>query len=247
MPKAYLGSGLRFAQRVVNARALLFGRYEPEISEIIDKVRPYTMTSRARIAALCDAVRHVVRHRIAGDFVECGVWKGGSSMAAALCLQQLEDTTRRLHLFDTFGGMTPPSDVDRSATSGFAASAMLKRAPRDSKLVAYARIEEVRRNMTRTGYPAELIQLVEGPVERTLPAQAPASIAVLRLDTDWYESTRHELVHLFPRLAPGGVLIIDDYGDWEGARRAVDEYFEERNIPIFLHRIDHTGRIAVKA
>jgi O-methyltransferase len=241
-----VGSGLRLAQRVVNARALIFGAYEPDITEIADRVRPYTMTSPARLAALCDAMSHVARHRIVGDFVECGVWKGGSSMAAALRLIQLNQTDRCFYLFDTFDGMTPPSDIDRSASSGFSAAAMLKFAPTKSKLLARAPIDEVRDNMATTGYPVHLVHLVRGPVEETLPGQAPERIAVLRLDTDWYSSTKHELVHLFPRLSPGGILIIDDYGDWQGARRAVDEYFEESGIQAFLHRIDHTGRITVK-
>lgn len=242
----WIGSGLRLMQRLINARALLFGAYEPEIAEITDKVRPYTMTSPARLAALCDAISHIVRHQIPGAFVECGVWKGGSSMAAALRLIQLNQPDRAFYLFDTFAGMTAPGAIDRSATSGLSAGAMLKSAPATSKLLALAPIDEVRNNMVATGYPAELIHLVPGPVEETLPARAPERIAVLRLDTDWYSSTRHELVHLFPRLSPGGILIIDDYGDWEGARQAVDEYFVETAIPIFLHRIDHTGRIAVR-
>src|SRR5205823_10301828 len=162
-----VGSGLRLAQRVVNARALIFGTYEPDITEIVDKVRPYTMTSVARVAALCDAMSHIVRHEIPGAFVECGVWKGGSSMAAALRLLQLGRANRPFHLFDTFEGMTLPTEIDRSATSGFSAAAMLKSAPIDSKLAAYASIEEVRRNMAATGYPPELIHLVRGPVEMT--------------------------------------------------------------------------------
>lgn len=243
----WVGSGLRLVQRLANARALLFGAYEPEITEIIDKVRPHTMTSPARLAALCDAMSHVVRHRIPGAFVECGVWKGGSSMAAALRLIQLDQPDRAFYLFDTFAGMTPPGGIDRSATSGLSAAAMLKSAPATSKLRAFAAIDEVRNNMAATGYPPELIHLVQGSVEETLPAQAPETVAVLRLDTDWYSSTRHELVHLFPRLSRGGILIIDDYGDWEGARQAVDEYFAETATPIFLHRIDHTGRIGVKS
>jgi hypothetical protein len=241
-----LGSGLRLVQRLANARALLFGAYEPDITRIADKVRPYTMTSPARLAALCDAISHVVRHRIPGAFVECGVWKGGSSMAAALRLIQLGQPDRAFYLFDTFTGMTTPGGVDRSATTGLSAGSMLKSAPARSKLLALAPIDEVRNNMATTGYPAELIRYVQGPVEETLPDHAPDAIAVLRLDTDWYSSTKHELVHLFPRLSPGGILIIDDYGDWEGARQAVDEYFAKAAIPIFLHRIDHTGRIAVR-
>src|ERR1051325_10354963 len=87
---------------------------------------------------------------------------------------------------------------------------------------------------------------LEGTVEETIPAQAPERIALLRLDTDWYESTRHELVHLYPRLVPGGVLIIDDYGHWEGARKAVDEYIAQNNLRLFLNRIDYAGRLAIK-
>jgi O-methyltransferase len=83
-------------------------------------------------------------------------------------------------------------------------------------------------------------------VEDTIPNNIPEKIAILRLDTDWYESTRHELVHLFPRLSPYGVLIIDDYGCWQGAKKAVDEYISENNLRIFLSRIDSTGRIAIK-
>ena len=84
-------------------------------------------------------------------------------------------------------------------------------------------------------------------VEDTLPAHAPPELALLRLDTDWYESTLHELEHLYPRLATGGVLIVDDYGHWDGARRAVEEHFDATGGPILLSRIDYTGRIGVKA
>jgi len=97
------------------------------------------------------------------------------------------------------------------------------------------------------GYPEQQIHFVEGLVEETLPAEAPEEIALLRLDTDWYSSTKHELEQLYPRLAPGGVLILDDYGHWQGARRAVDEYFAENQITLLLNRVDSTARIGVKA
>jgi hypothetical protein len=100
-----------------------------------------------------------------------------------------------------------------------------------------AGVQSVRKNVLSTGYPEEKLHLVQGKVEDTLPAAAPERIALLRLDTDWYESTRHELVHLYPRLVPNGVLIIDDYGDWVGAKEAVDE---------FLSRMDNTGRLIIK-
>ena len=91
------------------------------------------------------------------------------------------------------------------------------------------------------GSGPERIHFVEGKVEDTIPAHAPERIALLRLDTDWYESTRHELEHLYPRLSRGGVLIIDDYGHWQGARQAVDEYFGDAHAAL-LNRIDYTAR-----
>ena len=106
--------------------------------------------------------------------------------------------------------------------------------------------QQVRETLLSTGYPSERLHLVRGPVEETLPTGAPAQLSLLRLDTDWYESTAHELRHLYPRLSTGGVLIIDDYGHWEDARRAVDEYFDSEAAPLLLNRIDYTGRVAVK-
>jgi hypothetical protein len=90
------------------------------------------------------------------------------------------------------------------------------------------------------------VNLVKGPVESTIPATIPDQLAILRLDTDWYESTKHELDHLYPRLVSGGILIIDDYGHWQGARQAVDEYFARQNLKPLLSRIDYTCRIMIK-
>jgi O-methyltransferase len=207
--------------------------------EIIRAVGPYTMTSTERIHALIGAVKHIVRNRIPGDMVECGVWKGGSVMAMALTLQQLGDHDRSLFLFDTFSGMTPPTDRDVDY-QGQQAEKIL------DDVRCEASLQEVEAAVLSTGYPRDQVHFVKGPVEETIPAHAPASIALLRLDTDWYESTQHELKHLFPRLARGGVVIIDDYGHWRGARQAVDEYVVEHQVPLLLHRIDYTGRIGVK-
>ena len=99
--------------------------------------------------------------------------------------------------------------------------------------------------MLETGYPMAQIQFVSGMVEQTLLKQKPEKVALLRLDTDWYESTKCELEQLFPRLVPGAVLIIDDYGHWDGCRRAVDEYFEQHQVRMLLNRIDYTARIGI--
>jgi hypothetical protein len=216
------------------------------VIETIEAVRPYTKTSPERIEALCSAVSYIVRKPIPGCIVECGVWRGGSMMAAALTLLREGVSDRDLYLFDTFVGMTPPGarDIDYrgdAAAKTWSERDLLEATGRDSAEEMRA---DVRRAMESTGYPPARIHLIEGPVETTIPRSAPEQIALLRLDTDWYQSTRHELMHLYPRLVGGGVLIVDDYGHYRGARQAVEEHFA-RN-PVLLHRIDYTGRCVVK-
>jgi hypothetical protein len=217
--------------------------FRKEEAELIQEVRPWTLTSAERIYALIQAVRYVSANGIAGAIVECGVWKGGSMMAAAKTLLRLPDTTRDLYLFDTFQGMSEPTgkDVDYS---GKRAADVLRED--EGYKCAAAPLEEVKKVLYATGYPSEKLHFVAGKVEETLPGEAPEAISLLRLDTDWYASTKHELVHLFPRLARGGVIIIDDYGHWRGSRQACDEYFAEKGVPILLNRIDYTGRMALK-
>jgi O-methyltransferase len=211
---------------------------------IMRRVGPYTMTSRSRIAALCRSIEFVIRHDIPGDIVECGVWKGGSMMAAALRLQQLGDQHRKIYLYDTFEGMTAPTDVDKDNRGRSAAARM--QAEGTGGFWFRQPLEEVRRNLASTGFDAQRLVFVKGPVEQTIPHQIPDQIAILRLDTDWYESTKHELEHLYPRLSVGGSLILDDYGYWRGSRKAVDEYIEQHHLKLLLHRIDHSGRVCVK-
>ncbi|MBE2240722.1 MAG: class I SAM-dependent methyltransferase [Caldilineaceae bacterium] len=215
--------------------------------DILNRVAAYTMTGIERQITLVQAVRYLVRSGVQGCFVECGVWKGGSSMACAFTLLQEGDTSRHLYLFDTFEGMTPPQEVDRTFDGQDAARLLEKDRRRTGPIWCLADIDEVQANMAATQYPQQNVHCVKGPVEDTLPAHLPsAPIALLRLDTDWYESTRHELIHLFPLLCKGGVLIVDDYGQWAGAKRAVDEYLAELPMRYFLQRIDYTGRLLIK-
>lgn len=214
---------------------------------IYKKVEPYTMTSPERVFALCEAVKYLDEKSIAGDIVECGVWKGGSMMAVAEMLLAAGDASRALYLFDTFEGMSSPADADVDI-AGEPAVKLLASSDRmdDESIWCRATLDTVKNALGSTGYPSEKIHYVQGMVEQTIPGAAPDKIALLRLDTDWYESTRHELEHLFPRLVKGGVLIVDDYGHWQGARKAVDEYVEKNGVKLLLNRIDYTGRIAVK-
>ena len=225
--------------------------YPPDFSaediQICEIVKPYTMTSPERVYSLINAARYVIKNEIDGAFVECGVWKGGSSMALALAILRLGAERRDLYLYDTFSGMSAPGDVDISFRGEAAHQEFFKTKISDNlSNWCLSPIEEVKRNLFSTGYDKEKIHFVQWKVEKTIPKSIPQNIAILRLDTDWYESTKHELTHLFPLLNKNGVLIIDDYGHWEGARKAVDEYISGNNIQILFNRIDYTGRIAIK-
>jgi hypothetical protein len=215
-----------------------------EICDLIASIEHLTMTSPERIFALIGAVEHLTKHKIAGDFVECGVWKGGSMVATANTLIAADDVNRKLWLYDTFEGMSEPTgnDVDFMGQPADRLLAEQDREQADS-IWCFSPEQQVREAMLSTGYPEEKLEFVAGKVEDTLPKTKPDKIALLRLDTDWYESTKCELEQLFPRMVDGGILIIDDYGHWEGCRRAVDEYFENHNINLLLCRIDYTGRI----
>lgn len=215
--------------------------------KIVEKAEPFTMTSQERIYGLIEAVRYLIRNQIKGDIVECGVWKGGSMLAIAEILSETNSVDRDLFLYDTYEGMSEPSEHDVNFSDQKAKELLTSNHNKEENAVwAYSSLDIVKKTMSNCLYPQEKIHYVKGKVEETIPSTLPDNIALLRLDTDWYESTKHELIHLFPKLVRGGVLVIDDYGFWKGARKAVDEYFAENNISILLNRLDDTGRIAVK-
>lgn len=210
---------------------------------IYEKVRPYTMTSRERIAAVVAATEYLVANDVAGAIVECGVWRGGSAMAALYALVAANQNDRDIYLYDTFAGMSEPGVNDGREEHELFARYKNAQGLSDWCL---ATLEDVKENVARCNYPLAKMNFVPGKVEETIPARMPEKIALLRLDTDWYESTLHELNHLYPRLAEGGILIIDDYGKWGGCRQAVDEYFEKHGPRPFLNRVDPAGRLIVK-
>ena len=226
-------------------KPLTFPRYyDEETRAVIRAVRPWTMTSKEKLFALVTAVRYVVDQRIPGDIVECGVWRGGSMQAIARVLAQRGSTDRELHLFDTFEGMPPPSDDDIQR-GGPSATELLATKPKTAWVWAIADLEDVKAGMAHVDYPPERVHYHPGLVEDTIPAGAPEQIALLRLDTDWYASTKHELDHLYDRVPSGGVVIIDDYDYWDGSRKAVDEFIAQTGARLLLVPMA-SGRIAVK-
>jgi hypothetical protein len=223
-------------------------QFSPEEHALMKAVQPFTATSIQRVVALADAVKYITQAKIEGAIVECGVWRGGSMMAVAKTLVALGDTSRELYLFDTYEGMTAPTDKD-VMFDGTSAAELLGRTEKKEGPANYwcvAGLEDVQQNMASTGYPMSKVHLVKGRVEDTIPHVGNERIALLRLDTDWYESTKHELDHYYPRLSVNGVLIIDDYGHWQGSRRAVDEYFARLPFRPLMSRIDYSGRMLLK-
>jgi O-methyltransferase len=215
---------------------------DPPFWEVMESCRNYTMTSVERVYAIYKSIEYLTRYEIDGDIAECGVWRGGSAMACALSLMHFGDQDRKIYLYDTYEGMSQASAKDVSFEGQTGDDVI---AGRDGERLIVS-LDAVQENLYSTGYPRENLVFVQGKVEDTIPGTAPDRLALLRLDTDWYESTKHELEHLFPRLVSNGILIIDDYGYWRGAREAVDEYFRTVESPVLLDRIDHTGRLAVK-
>jgi len=217
--------------------------------DIYPKCNPFTMTTMERQFMLVEAVNYICANKIEGDIVECGVWRGGSSMTAAEALLKNNDTSRTLYLYDTYEGMTAPTEKDTRMGGHLAyTQKQFDVSQKDDGINTwcYASLEDVKENMATTGYPQDKLHFVKGDVLKTIPETMPEKISILRLDTDFYDSSKHELEHLYPRLVKGGVLILDDYGIWDGQRKAVEEYFGQHNINLLIVRVDSSCRIAIK-
>jgi len=198
-------------------------------------VKPFTMTSIERQYALWEAVKYLDRIQVPGTIVEVGVWKGGSAMLAGLCSKQLGLSNRAIHLYDTFEGMTEPSevDVDCDGRPG-------ERLWRSDYMKVSE--EEVKENLSLCGCPEQTFFTHKGDIREAY--SFPMWISLLRIDVDFYDSTLSALKRFWRYLVSGGVLILDDYGYWAGAKKAADEFFEGQNV--FMHRIDTEGRLVIK-
>lgn len=210
--------------------------------------REYTMTNIPRLINTIKSCRYVVENKIPGDFVECGVWRGGNGIIAKKIFEHL-GSNKNVWMFDTFEGMTKPTVFDIKAKSKISAEKkFFESQKKNYNEWCYASLDDVQDNIIKSGLSLNSFTFIKGDVCETLKQieNIPNQISVLRLDTDWYESTKNELEVLYPKLNNKGVLIIDDYGSWEGARKAVDEYFSKKTTKPLLHAIDHTCRSAVK-
>jgi len=211
------------------------------INDFIEIVHPYTMTSLERIRALFDSLEYIRLQNIDGDFVECGVWRGGNILGIMEYLNHHKMFNRHVWLYDTFEGMTEPEDTDIDCDGRKAIDIM------NMPLVkAYADLSDVKNNLSKSTFPVDNVHYIVGDIVETLNCDKniPKDISLLRLDTDWYKSTKKELDVLYPKLKNDGVLIVDDYGHWQGSKKAFDEYF--KNVNISIEKIDYTGIKIIK-
>lgn len=222
--------------------------FEPEFVEIIKKAEPFTLTSTDRLYQLILSVKYLVENDIKGDFVECGVWRGGSVLAMVETLKLLDVGNRSLHLFDTFSSTdifegTVSIEEDRPFNSTVEE---LRLKVEKEKIDLSVDVDDVRDLMSNTGYPSERINFHVGRIEDTLKNSHIESIALLRLDTDWYASTKIQLELLFGKVNINGIIIFDDYGFWEGHKKAVDEFLFKNGLRPLLIRNDSSCRFMIK-
>ena len=209
--------------------------------DFLATVRPYSMTSNERIECLYESLEYIRTNDIKGDLVECGVWRGGNILGIMEYLNYHKMFDRHVWLYDTFEGMTEPEDSDIDCDGKKAIDIMGL-----PHVKAYAELNDVKNNLSKSTFPIDNLHYIVGDIVETLnyDQNIPKEISLLRLDTDWYKSTKKELNILYPKLENNGVLIVDDYGHWQGSKKAFDEYFE--NVNHVIEKIDYTGIKIIK-
>ena len=223
-----------------------------EFIKIYEECERFTYTPMERMFVLYKLVKHIIINKIPGDIVECGVWQGGSCMLIAKTLMLHGDIDRKIYLYDTFEGYNEPTTKDIEIISGKPVKEVLQSKKnfvedKNNFLTwCYAPLDLVKNNLLSTKYPEDKLILVKGKVEETIPKIIPDNIALMRLDTNWYESTKHELTHLYPIIVKHGVICLNDYGHYQGAQDAYKEYWKENNIESCLIRTDYSNRVAIK-
>ena len=215
--------------------------------ELIDLVKSYSMTPQIRIYNLIKALKHINHKKILGDYVECGVWKGGNIILFKKIIELTNDSNRKIFAYDTFEGMTEPDKNDFDISKNLNAKILMnKDKEKKTNIWGVCSLEDVKNNIQSNVKNIDNIRFIKGPVEKTLDIQdnLPEKISLLRLDTDWYSSTRKELEILYKKVSPGGIIIIDDYGHWGGSKKAVDEFFLDKYV--WMHYIDYACRLIIK-
>lgn len=212
-----------------------------DLNNFIEKVQPFSITSVERITELYNSLEYIRTNNIDGDIVECGVWKGGNIIGIIEYLKYHNILDKSVWLYDTFEGITSPEEIDVDLDNKKASDIL-------NSVLCYSSLTEVKQNLSKSEFNNERLKFIVGDVSETLLIESnkPNKISLLRLDTDWYKSTKDELIHLYPILVNDGVLIVDDYGHWKGSKTATDEFFKENNISVEIIKIDYTGIKIIK-
>ena len=214
-----------------------------------DQVKSLSMVNYAGLYMTYQAAKNVALNHIPGDIVECGVWRGGASYLVAETLRTYGVSDKNIYMFDTFSGMSKPTKLDVKSTGLDARSKYKTTFDGELNITdwCFSSLDEVKNNMKKSNYNYDQFIFVPGKVEETIPKTLPEEIALLRLDTDWYESTHHELVHLYPKVVPGGLIIVDDYTAWKGARKATDDYLSSLSKkPVLFQDSQYGGLLIIK-
>jgi len=233
----------------VRKKSPLFCEKASEASDVINTVRPYTMLSHERLLSLFTQVEFCENAEIPGCYVECGVWKGGSVGLMAMANMKYGVQPRHLHLFDSFQEICEPdasvdgeraiNEVKSRSTGGVNGELKPLSGIYDS-FGGPGSLEGNKMLLEKIiGYDPSYVHYHKGWFQDTLPEVTNIDkIAILRLDSDWYASTKICLEHLYDKVVPGGFIIIDDYGTYEGCRKAVDEYIYNNNIKAYFNYVD---------
>lgn len=190
-------------------------------------VLPDTLIGPERVHNLYVLAKRIEIENIPGDVIECGVCNGGTAalLASFATRSRLDRTT---WLLDSFEGMPPTTAED-----GEAANAHIGKEVGD--------IERVKRALARVGADMSRVRIVPGWFQDTFPSVSASQIALLNIDADWYASVKLCLETFYDRVATGGFVSLDDYGHWPGCRKAVDEFFQARELPYKLQQVDYTA------
>ena len=237
----------KFGYELINKNQKII-ELSKEDKELISIVSKYSMTPQIRIFNLLQSLRHLKHNSIKGDYVECGVWKGGNLLLFKKFLEhENQNEEKSIYAFDTFEGMTEPDKNDYDLSSNLSAIDLMKSDQnKKTNLWGICSLEDVKNNLLNNLNNINNINFIKGPVEETLTIQKniPNNISLLRLDTDWYSSTKKELEVLYEKVSPGGIIIIDDYGHWGGSKKAVDEFFINKYV--WMHYVDYACRLIIK-
>jgi len=195
--------------------------------QVVHKVKGYTAVFVPRLVALYKLSDEVNRLSLPGDFVECGVYNGGSAAIMASFCEKTEPK-RNIWLFDSFEGLPKPTEAD-----GYEAP------PYEGW--CHGDLEKVKRIFRKLSIPESRVHIVKGWFQDTFPTVEIPQIAILHIDADWYESVKLCLEKFYDCVQPGGYIVLDDYGDWQGCKIAADEFIKSRALDVKLIQVDYTG------